>query len=316
MQNERKEATIKLFAIIGLIASVSVLLWLVAEGVRMAPQAFSSVANTFSALNQEDLVLSSEESVINSDDAFGIAWSPIRENVSYSLSYSCAEGVSLEARSGENAQAFSCEETFALNNNGIASIILTGEKNRFSDVVLIITETNTETGETRQAETVVTVVNREIPLSVSLDEDRDEVDAEPIVTPSTPTEALQISDPNGTSDLSVTYIGTGVYSDTTGVFTSASLDTDVRGSVQFAVANLGNKTSEPWSFTADLPTNPKVEYESTLQESLRPGERTVLTLSFGDVAEAGTHDFSVELNTSDDSNINNNEFSVTVTVTD
>lgn len=319
MQNTTKEAGVKLFAIIGLIATVSVLFWLTAEGVRMAPQAFSSVANALSAFNQDELALFTERSVVNSGDAFGMEWVPKSEGSTYSLSYVCAEGISLEVRSGENANVLTCEEFFALSTEGTASIIMTAETRRFSDVTLIITETHEETSAERTASTVVTVVNKDIPLSESIsvvEESRSENDVAPVVVPSTSGTTFPISDPNGVSDLSVTYLGTGVYNDATGAFTNAQLDNDIRGSVQFAVTNLGNKISEPWGFTAELPTNPVATYTSDLQEVLRPNERVVLTLSFGDVAEAGTHDLHVELVTSDDANTGNNTFDVTVAITD
>ena len=123
---------------------------------------------------------------------------------------------------------------------------------------------------------------------------------------------IPISDPNGTIDLATTYLGAGVKSDN-GFFTKTSqIKKNTPGAFQFAVHNIGTKTSLPWTFTASLPGNEI--FNSSEQSPLKPNERAVITIEFSNITMTGTENVSAIISTKSDKNNTNNGFRDSITV--
>ncbi|MEZ4195168.1 MAG: hypothetical protein R3B53_02105 [Candidatus Paceibacterota bacterium] len=124
--------------------------------------------------------------------------------------------------------------------------------------------------------------------------------------PTTPTYIYEIpvSNPNGTTDLVVSYLGTGqLY--TNGMFNNTGvINYNQPGGVQFAVHNVGSKTSDTWTFEAKLPGN--ITYTSDKQTPLKPNERAVLTISFGPTKETSTQNIIIKIDTKSDTNFATN----------
>ena len=159
-------------------------------------------------------------------------------------------------------------------------------------------------------------------------ENEDEIVAEvvgetpepPVVTPTTPTvpttplppapttietvtyEVPQ-SDPNGQVDLAVKLLGVGELDNTGNFVKGSGMYGDERGAFQFEVKNIGTKTSGEWDFTATLTNG--VEYDAPKQIALKPQERVVFVLGYGDTGSDGIHNIGVELNQNDTNNTNN-----------
>lgn len=137
----------------------------------------------------------------------------------------------------------------------------------------------------------------------------------PVVTTSTYTYMPQ-SDPKGYTDLKLSYLGVGSYTNEKFV-PEAVLDNDIQSAVKFEVKNTGTKTSEKWSFTATLPSG--YVYKSKVQDPLKPNERAEFTLGFslgnetlGD--EFGVEKIKVVLDVDGDKDTTNNSFNWAVTV--
>jgi hypothetical protein len=134
----------------------------------------------------------------------------------------------------------------------------------------------------------------------------------PVVTTPTYIYKIPVSDPNGTIDLAVTYLGVGV-KNRTGVFTKtnqAYLNTT--GAFQFSVHNIGTKTSLPWTFTTNLPGDEI--FNSSEQTPLKPNERAIITVEFPGLAKTGIENISASITTKTDKNTINNGFRTTVKV--
>ena len=79
------------------------------------------------------------------------------------------------------------------------------------------------------------------------------------------------------------------------------------GALQVSVHNIGNKTSDDWTFSATLPGD--LEFSSDEQKPLLPNERSLLTLRFKALTEISVQPYQVSVTTKDDKNLNNNTIS-------
>ena len=124
---------------------------------------------------------------------------------------------------------------------------------------------------------------------------------------------------NGHPDLIPLVRAIGIV-DSNNAFTSTStIHQGQRGAVQFAVTNIGDKSSGEWIFAAVLPTYPSFTFNSEVQRSLRPGERVEYTLGFdsaqGDASGLGTITINVNPSrTVNESNYNNDIIRATIQV--
>ncbi len=134
----------------------------------------------------------------------------------------------------------------------------------------------------------------------------------PVVS-STPTYlyATPVSNPNGEIDLAVTVIGFGVIKNGTFVKTGL-VQQDEPGALQFAVHNIGDKTSSEWSFQTELPTGST--FESEKLSSLKPNERAVLTVEFPASAKRGNASYTIAVTTKNDRALFNNTLTNTVVI--
>jgi hypothetical protein len=136
----------------------------------------------------------------------------------------------------------------------------------------------------------------------------------PVVTAPAPAEVTYVyeiptSNPNGTPDLAVSILGFGTLS-TNGTFTRTnSLTQKTAGAIQFAVHNIGNKTSREWSYTITFPD--KTSYTSSSEKPLLPNERAVLTASFPTLSNTYLATFTITVKTTEDKASTNNTISTT-----
>ncbi len=292
-----------------------VLIVLLAAGIllpiKLVPNAVSSVASTITSFfkGKDEVKLSTDRSVLYSDEAFTIKWTGKHQtNGTYSLSYACATGLRLTTSVNQTPnEAITCDNPyyFSPNDNTIELTAIT-ESTRYTDLVftlgflengastidnvgsLNITITNEALAEslpTGGAPTATSTPSAETPDTAPVAE-------EPVVTPVTPepttkpttnnpsTPAQPVSNPNGKADLEVRAISTGYLNENGTFVSSASVNRNQQAAIKFQVVNVGDKNTGTWSFVADIPSETDPRYMSGNQQNLGPGDRIEFVLGF------------------------------------
>jgi len=340
---ESKIAAIKTLAIVGFIVAIVFFVWLAVQVVRVAPTAFGTLASLAESVygTQKPFDARVNKNVVNSGDTMTLSWDTVRTSGTYDVLYQCVEGVSLEARDVKgNIVAPICGVPFLLDaEKESADLLFTSEKDHFADITLAVRFTPTNTPEKVEEKTfLLTVVNaalaeetpvveepepeEETPVTEPEPEETPVVTppkpTQPVVTPAVPVPTHPVSNPNGFTDLQVTYLGIGTYDESTRVFTpTTQIDNDKRGAFRFEVKNTGTKTSDTWTYTVTFPDESTRTYTSPLQMPLQPGERDTVLIAFSDIAEkAGTYDISVKVATARDTVSHNNGFEWSIKIVD
>ena len=303
---------------------------------------------------QNHITIASQSGVINSGTASTIEWSDTMRDGTYTFTYVCTEGVSLTVRTDTVVTDLKCDTPFALPTDTFTfDIQFNSEKNRFTDVpyevAFIPAGEESVLLHTTEVATVVNVniplggiVNNTIDVAVGTDDDTSTDDTttddttdvvaavEPeVTTPTTVTPNTQptgtryiyttsyhkpVSDPKGTIELAIKYLGVGILTNDNKFIPKADIDTDDKAAYQFEVKNIGTKTSKTWEFEATL-TSGEV-YESKDQKALKPNERSVITLAFDNPGKEGFQTFGAEISGGGDKKSSNNSFSWGVDITD
>lgn len=86
-----------------------------------------------------------------------------------------------------------------------------------------------------------------------------------------------VSNPNGFTDLSMSFVSVGNLNSNQR-FVPGTLPDNGQGAMQFIVKNLGTKTSSDWNFKLDLPNGSTMT--SSVQKPLMPNESSTLTVVF------------------------------------
>ncbi len=124
---------------------------------------------------------------------------------------------------------------------------------------------------------------------------------------------IPLSQPNGSADLLVSFIGVGIIDNNGAYIKTDTITRRTPGALQISVHNIGNKTSEDWSFTATLPGD--LEFSSGEQKPLLPNERSLITLTFKEVAETTPQTYAALVTTTADKNTANNSITGSIAVT-
>lgn len=342
-------ALVKLFAIIGFFALIAVGVWLMVQGVRLFPSAFSSLASIAETVNkyrpQTELVIELEKNIVNSGETFTMNWTDMGPGT-YTFTHTCAESITLAVRTSDGLlQNVSCTDSLSLPSDVLGLFVsVNAREQRFSDVALTVTFDG-ETGDNHVAESRVTVVNATIPTKpVAVVPNEIALPEKPAVTPtpkpevapvtvakpavpapSTPVTPVRPSQPatavvavlpksyeNGFIDLRASYLGVGTI--VNGSFVpKATFTEDDKAAFRFEVKNIGTKISSEWSYKLTLPGD--VTYTSDPQTGLMPNERAVFTVGF-DLTETRASAVTIDgvVATKNDVDIQNNDFNWSVKV--
>lgn len=337
------QAAIKLLSIIGFFALLGLGVWLVVQGVRLFPSAFSSLASIAETVGgyrpNAEFVITLEKNIVNSGEMFTIRWNDMGGGT-YTFAPQCSLGTVVSVRTSEgDLREISCSESLTLPSDatGLFLSIRSGEQ-RFSDVPFTVTY-DPEKGDAHVAESRVTVVNATVPT-------RPEVTVTPVeptivvvskpapvvtesvkpapITPVTkptakPTQPaasvvsiLPTSFPNGFTDLKISYLGVGTM--VNGVFVpQATFNPNETAALRFEVKNIGTKTSADWTYALALPEG--LTYTSETQTPLTPNERAIFTVSFelGDTKTASVA-IGGTVATKNDTDTKNNTFTWSVKI--
>ncbi len=346
-EQQQKDGIMKSLAIAGFIGLIIVIAWLGIQLVKVLPNAFTSLASLADSVynyDTSDLTATSNKGTVSADESVTISWNVPARTGTFAFSYVCAEGLAVDMRDSLGAiKALSCDTNYNIGSVSAIDIVATSEKDRFTDLRYRIDFIPSGKEEPLTSdENTITIVNAsistggvaEVPVATSTPATTTPVVAEkpatstptttPVVPvtpkPTTPAKPVYVqkpvygipaSDPKGFTDLSATFIGSGILVGNT-FQNNAVIDNDSTGAIQFEVKNIGTKTSNTWTYTAKLPNGET--YTSKSQTALKPNERAVITIGFTMDDSVGVKRYDVEVSITPDSNPRNNQFETVVAV--
>lgn len=186
-------------------------------------------------------------------------------------------------------------------------------------------EINLEDDETVEPDTTSEeeVVEEEVEEEVASDEVEEEVEVDTSTTDDTytpppvqyrtvTTYKIPESDPNGYTDLQVTFLAIGHLNSSEKFVPTNYLDRNSRSAMQFVVKNIGTKTSTAWSFSAELPDGGTMS--SMIQQPLKPAESATITIVFSTGSKRDNENIGVTATGGNDNIPSNNGFRKTIEV--
>ena len=337
-EQESKERTARWLAILGFLAVIAALAWIVILVVGTFVPNLASILSINFNQTQNEPTITLTSRAINHNEDFTLNWDNVARGTTVQFSYDCEDGVSFETNTGDRGiQSIQCSIPYNFDS-GTNEITLTARSTqaRFSDVPVSVSFIpGNDSNDTVIRSTVVSITNSRISLTdtdtvtdsdntipedeITTTPDEQTVSTPPTTeqtTPQPPTASptpsqpqyqyvytIPQSDPNGFTDLGVRYLGVGKIE--SGNFTPLTkFDQGENGAIRFAIKNNGTRTSETWTYRAVLP-NGQV-YQSPNQSPLRPNEEATIALGFKAPEEVGTNVFKVTISTTRDTNNSNN----------
>lgn len=252
---------------------------------------------------------------------------------SYTLSYPCQDGVHLEAVQPGNNDVVFCNTSYHFLNSGdtltLMGFINPQNQNQTVDIPVTIHFTqNGSSRETTSGTITISVSNTPFspvntgstgsqtgtPVGTTTGSTNTgstgsagstgQTTPQPGTTPGQSTSnryplpgtTVYQNNPNGQADLTARILEIGTISTTTGAFIpKREVGTYDRGAIRFEVINVGNKTSDSWTFAAVLPTFPDYIFQSESQQPLRPGDRIEFTIGFDSVKRQAQSEFRINV---------------------
>ncbi len=277
-----RENLLRVIAVIGLIAILLLGAWGIIQLAFRLPTFFSTIGRAKEALS----VSVSAQST--SDKAMAVSWKHANKSgeYSYSLSYSCAEGLAFAAPVPAGAyQLVKCDTPFnytgaststsiipVLKDAAKATTTITIAATRLSDGVI----TSKATGMTMVAASTTTSAAATKPAAA-----KPATSAKPA---STYVASGRTTNLYGAPDLAVQILTA-----------PAEARVGARVSLQFVVTNIGtNLAPAGWTFNAVLPYTPVYVYPAGGQQALYPGDKIVYTMGYDVVPSYGYYDGSAQ----------------------
>ncbi len=329
-----KTKRVKAFIVIAFFAIIALIVWLSVQIVAYTPNAFSSLASLAQGISQyreaimdnESLSITSGLSTIESGKSATISWKKDSRPGTYTFSYSCNDGVTVEIVSPEGMRSVSCDMRYSLGDTDTVSLVVNSNKAeqinlsyaisfmrdsdigpiRIGEQTIAVTPTPTTVAQSDTKDGAVlgeTDKKEDTPAKETAVATKPTKPAPVVVTPSEPQFIYKIptSDPNGFTDLATRLIGTGSISNNK--FVTGSIEREDNGAIQFEVKNIGTKTSDSWTYSVTLPDGDV--YTSPKQTALKPNERATITIGFA-TPDKASHTFSVVVKVDDRTSSNNN----------
>ena len=330
---EKKEGVIKTLAVFGLLTLIILIAWLAVQIVRVFPSAVTSLASLAdtvynynpNATENARLEIETRTVPVTTGTATVINWSPLNTGT-YTFGYECTDGVSVDLLSTVSQfTSADCSKTYDLGNVSSVNLVINSEKQFATNFHYTISYfKKNELNPSIVVKESLQVINPR--LATSTPEIETPKPETPTTNPATTTKptvgkpiyqyqynyALPVSNPNGYTDLAITYLGVGRTDNLGRFINTGTLTRNVDGAIQFSIKNIGTKTSASWTLKTSLPDG--TDYQSANLAPLKPNERTIITITFPAIAERGTEKFSVEALANSDSNLRNNSFNWSTTV--
>ena len=331
---EDKTRTTKWLAVLGLFALVLALAWFIFTVIAFIPNALSLAGSVLFTGDRDEvktteIILADTGTTAVSDEMITLSWEQSAESPagSYAVWFACVDTITIQVVTpDEGMQNLNCGTYYNIGDRTSLNV-------RFQSPSLEIASIDYEIAfvpddENLEQQGSVGTLIVENPALVLHEEDEEGAEeeigieeetlpAEETIEQTTPEYREEIvyqvpqSDPRGITDLGIRFSGVGTLENETFV-AQPSFEQSNRGAIRFVVTNHGTRTSEDWTYTANLP-NGQI-YESPIQEPLRPNENATISLGFRSPAETGTYPFSVAIETMRDVSSANHSFSWTVLV--
>lgn len=338
---ERKESVLKSLALIGLLGVILFIAWVSVQIVAVFPTAVSSLASladsvyNFNPRGMAEIKLQPTAESVETGGELNLVWDKNFDTGTYAFTFLCEEGLSVEIKTTESRfENAECGKSYTLGTVDNAQVKINSEKKGQAPFTYTISyfKNNVYTPSSQSSQSIlvtnsrftepgpnvnVVTVGTEAETETSTGSDT-EVETPVAVTQPKPqptyevTYQVPVSDPNGFVDFKVTYLGVGSKNSNGSFTNSGVLKEDLAGVMQFSVQNLGTKTSDTWSFKAELPGG--TDYNSGTQKALKPNERAVFTLAFPALTKTSLETFGAEATVKGDINTKNNSFTWTTIV--
>lgn len=278
-----REHVLRVIAVIGLIAVLLLGAWGIIQLAFIIPGWFSGLST--SAPKSESLSVS-VPAAVTSGSAFPVSWTHKNGSgqYTYSISYSCADGVSVKAPLPTGAaQAVECNTPFNyINASTTSPLIATVSGSKAVSVTFTVSATKLSSASTTVTGKATTSIN---PAQKSTTTTKPTTTKTTTTKPTTTyTASGRTTNLYGMPDLAVRIVSN-----------PGTVRAGQQVSLQFVVENVGtNVTPSNWNFSATLPYNPVYTYQSQGQQALYPGDKIVYTLGYTATANygAGTPGYS------------------------
>lgn len=286
-----RENLLRVIAVIGLIAILLLGAWGIIKLAFYLPTFFDNLGKA-----KESLTVSAPTQS-TSDKPFTLTWKHVgkESEYSYSVSYSCAQGLMFAAPVPTGAyQLIPCDTPF--NYVGATStmpVIPVLKDAARATTTLTLAATRLSDGVVTKKATAVTTVNASTTASGPA-----YTGAATTIKPTTTTKPSTSS-----TKPSTTYVPSGR---TTNLYGAPDLSVQIltapvqasvgaRVSLQFVITNIGtNSAPAGWSFNAILPYTPTYVYPAGGQQMLYPGDKIVYTLGYDVVPAYGYYGGSAQ----------------------
>lgn len=329
--SEGADRAIKGLAVLGFVALIIFILWVIISLFSFVPSLISQLASLNKATDVDSaLIITSAPTSATHGESIFIDWDPVESAESYSISYTCNLDISVEIRlPGGTIEDLPCGTQYTLGQATSAYIFVYAPNTEATTITYSI-NTELKSGDTVSNSQNLEITNRNALAENVAEEENDtneELAEDPVTeveTEETPTQVtyreytykIPVSDPNGYTDLSLVYKGVGALNSSHDFTPQSKLEVGELGAIRISVKNIGTRTSESWIYTAKLPNG--TTYKSPKQTPLKPNEEATITLGFyvpkskADEQEQ----FSVSVSTSRDTNRQNQDFSWSVVITE
>ncbi len=268
-----KENVLRVVAVIGLIAVLLLGAWGIIQLAFFIPDFLSGVASgvhPVTAPAKESLAVNLPLAV-TSGSATSLSWThkgSTTDTYGYSISYSCADGVSLKAPLPNNTtQTVPCNTPFnytnATTNVGLTFI---NTSTKSAPITVTVAAAKLSTGSV----TVTGSANTSVAPATKAAVKPAKTTASTNYVAARRTTALY-----GAPDLQVRILSN-----------PGTVASGTQVPFQFEISNVGtNVAPANWIFTAALPYTPVYTYQSPVQQALYPGDKIVYTLSYTAIAQ-------------------------------
>lgn len=292
-KSESRPLMVKLLVVVGFSATILLIGWAILMLITSGQSTFSSLSDRAVELQneaQDTFALTATKTAVNSGEPFDISWDILENEGAYAFSYICTKDITVSVPTSATAwKDVTCGEPLPLSREiQKLTLRITSKADRYTEVPLRITFTETGTQNPVVADLAVTVLNVTPSSQTTTNTSTGTADTQAAapaqntvapapVTYTRPTITYPQSNPNGYTDLKVFVVGTGIVK--RGVFSfTRAYERGEDNAVMVNVENIGTKTSDFWEIVVELPDGS--EYRSSYQYPLKPMEHAVFTIPF------------------------------------
>jgi hypothetical protein len=273
--------------------------------IRLIPNASSKIGSTIGSWfsHNDKVAVSLDRNPIKSGEQVTLSWTGNhREDGSYILRYACIDNARLETSLKQPYENIPCSSDYYFNPSDNAITVSAYSQKDKVEIPLNISFLQNGSSTTALLADVTLTVEKNTPATttppktatstVSLPPRNDEVVEEP--TPITKPKPV-VSNPNGTSNIQIAIISTGVLTDSGQYIATTTVKAGTRAALRFIVTNVGDKNTGRWNFTASLPSASIPNYTSPQQPNIAPGNGSYFTLGFDSLNASTTNTLSITI---------------------